>query len=79
MPLEQGKEEGLENQSIPSQDPLESSIQLLQEQVEIPNSELTEVKGQYFKTLWQTQMKEQTEQSYISLKHLLDGIIGIFY
>lgn len=79
MPLEQGKEEGLENQSIPSQDPLESSIQLLQEQVEIPNSELTEVKGQCFKMLWQTQMKEQTEQSYISLKHLLDGIIGIFY
>ena len=48
---------GLPNQSSSTQDPQQSSLQLLQKQVKIHNSELTEVKQQYFKMLWQIQMK----------------------
>lgn len=42
----------------PARDPLESSLELLQEQVEMPHSERTEARQQYFKMLWQIQMKE---------------------
>ena len=42
----------------PAQGPLESSLQRLQEQVKMPNSERTEARQQYLKTLLQMQMKE---------------------